>query len=1049
MSSKCRCFLNTNAPNLSLQNRFLLYIYAKIAILFFAEKTYSSFYDAIYANSNRPIMAYLPEFQFDASFFNGFTALVKDIEPCEFLDKVVPGLVVCDAETLLSKIAPNHIALSPRNQIYLLLRIMGCLFFKEYSDIYHYPPQVYRIQFDHLRDVFYSGYYGWGLHAQYDKIIFPTPFREDLFDLWKVMYGFPYDTSPATKTTGVSGIVNDLHASGLNDDNILDLFSTAKLHKKLEASDPNNPISYLKKVVLDQRIALSDNSVISPAERFLLSDELLKQCVARWRNTDSVDFIRSLLYSKASASITTENAIMLHRINEAVSYGVSKLFLVDANPNLIATIAQNQDSSSTAAFGFFNLSLTQLYKERFPDLHFVHIMIDEHKQFVFHEHVLDQSHKGRESHFDIVPLSPDYCDVTFFVNQKNADSIYPLFSQLSRSLPFCDFSFFAPHIFIEKLESAQKSEICSRFNNINIHTLPTDDKYLWLKKNLILTLSARAAKDESIQIKKYNLDGDILLLDPWFVAVPHSEFISPNEYTINSLWERNRLKPPSGEKRITRYYNYSKEIIIWYSYSFKTGRGKHHFCATPTDEQRKRNAFARGKRLNAFHEFVAPDLSHVEHMLNEAVFGDPLDKTIQKEIKHSYKNKPMSLKTFWFCYLPDLEKIPGFKRELSKKLFVNTELSDFMSDAEYTLSDYTEVINGVLSVENDVSQFALWQQLNIILTYANSFKRFSPNPVREFVQKQTERNKDYQDARRNLAKRSYELFEEQLMLDYFEANWKDKPVLIGCIISFYTGMSNREILALNWEDIHRIFDNYFQFWITKKYSSADEIVSFSDNELYANRRFPISADLFAYLDAHRKFITEKLKAAGQFNEAQFKKFPIVCSNDGSFAKRCTLYALLNAKKAMEEAAGIEPLDIGDDDESTDINKYGGDRFHSNFHYRINQTCKMSMAEINYLLGKTPPTTFSKHYCDYANDFAQITLSNKLNRWQHGPSLNVTKPFRYKIRTDGRALKLPLSNERSCIQVDFSVEQSTDDSIEVSINSNHGIDVIARCERSER
>ena len=165
---------------------------------------------------------------------------------------------------------------------------------------------------------------------------------------------------------------------------------------------------------------------------------------------------------------------------------------------------------------------------------------------------------------------------------------------------------------------------------------------------------------------------------------------------------------------------FSKEIIIWYSYSFKTCRGKHHFCATPTDEQRKRNAFTRGKRLNAFHEFVAPDLSHVEHMLNEAVFGDPLDKTIQKEIKHSYKNKPMSLKTFWFCYLPDLEKIPGFKRELSKKLFVNTELSDFMSDAEYTLSDYTEVINGVLSVENDISQFALWQQLNIILTYANS-----------------------------------------------------------------------------------------------------------------------------------------------------------------------------------------------------------------------------------------------------------------------------------------------------------------------------------------
>ena len=325
MSSKCKDFLNLHVPSFSLQDRFEFYICAKIAILVSSMSTYSSFYDALMSYSARPFLAYLPQLQFAPAVFNEFTAIVKDMGSYDFLDTVVPGLIACDAKTLFSKLESGHSVITPRHHIYALLRIMGCLLYRQYVDQYSYPAVVYRIPYDRLKDNLYLGYPFWPFHQQYDNIRFPIPFRDNLFDLWKTMYGLPYDTSLAAKTTGVSGIVNDLHAVGLNDDDILDLFSTAKLHKKLETSDPDNPIAYLKKVVLGQRIALSDNSVISPAERFLLSDELLKQCVARWRNTDTVDFIRSLLYSKASASITTENAIMLHRINEAVSYGVSKL----------------------------------------------------------------------------------------------------------------------------------------------------------------------------------------------------------------------------------------------------------------------------------------------------------------------------------------------------------------------------------------------------------------------------------------------------------------------------------------------------------------------------------------------------------------------------------------------------------------------------------------------------------------------------------------------------------------------------------------------------
>ena len=41
---------------------------------------------------------------------------------------------------------------------------------------------------------------------------------------------------------------------------------------------------------------------------------------------------------------------------------------------------------------------------------------------------------------------------------------------------------------------------------------------------------------------------------------------------------------------------------------------------------------------------------------------------------------------------------------------------------------------------------------------------------------------------------------------------------------------------------------------------------------------------------------------------------------------------------------------------------------------------MTPGEIAYILGRQPPDTFSKHYCDYGNIESQTILVRKLMRW---------------------------------------------------------------------
>ena len=1050
----CKDYLDRNCSKLSLLDRFSFYIHAQVAIFNYDETEHSDYYSAWVAYSVKHLKAYLPQLAISGKVFNEFTKVAKSVSSVDFLNNVVPGLIAAEAERVFEKLDPQQTAMmaASRNHIYLLIRIMGCLLFRDYLNTQKYPAAPSRISLEEMPNYFDTAYEAWPLRTQYDKLVRPT-FRADLFALWQVVVGIPYDIKQASKVTGVSGIVTDLRELGLNDSYIFSLFSTVKLYEKIKVSKPNDPMSYLRKIVLDNIPTITeDGHLTSPAEYVFLSDQLLGKCITRWSKTDTIDFVRSLLFGKAGASVAIENVLALPLVNKAFSTGKNKQLLVDANPNLIVRIAENEDVATGIVFAFFDLTLAQLYKERFPTLCFMHITFNEEvKKFVFKLLELDSRHRGRESRFFMKESVEDFDQAILFVHQeKNARLTASLFFFLSSNLKTCNFMLFAPHSFVESLNKQQKVSICSMFQDIKIQVLPASKKYAWLHKNLVMQLNRDTERVEKdiIHISKYSTIGEKLFLDPWSVEVPSISFANEEGRTINNLWEIFRPKREAIQKRTSLHYRYSKEIIIWYSYSSKTLRGKYHFHACPTLRQRKVNHLSRGKRITDLKEFRAHDISQAEGIMREAIFKPDLYEVIQKEITHAYKNQAISLKSFWYCNLAALEKISGFKRDLSERL-LETPLADFMSDKAYSLEDYTQVFDECFHKETEKTQFNLWQQLNIILNYAGRYDRFSPNPLREFMQRKTEQAKDIQDARRAMAKRSYEEKEEQLMLQYYEENWKNHPQLIGAIISFYTGMSTREILALDWSDVHEIFDDYCQFWVHKKMITLEEIRLFPDSERYSNRRVPIASALLKYLLAYKDYVKSILVAAEQFDEKLFKNMPIVFSKDGKFEKRCSPDSLLKAKRAMEEAANIVPMDIGDGDRSTDINNYESDRFRSNFVYRMSQTCKMSQSELNYLLGKLPPTTFSKHYCDYANDFAQMLLCNKIDRWKQPQSSCDEELNCYKIPTSGRALKLPVLDERTCVHVSFAIKGESQDPITVVIKNNHSVDIKVRRERRPR
>ena len=1038
--------------------KFYVYVCSLFAISeYYNDKRYSGYPD-YYSAWTSAHNSYLGKYFVDqpkdmpnltSTLINGLAAQVTDSVGSDFVTEITPDLFDGDIDEAYSVLGPSN--LSRRKQAYDNLKILAVLYLRVLAYMNDYPKRVLRIQKDNLVCELKSfSAEAWRANEQYFKLL---EFDDQFENLWLAIQGVPYNPK-SVSTKGLAVISEDMKKQGFSNDDILKVFFCIKSLNRFDVGSIDNLYAYTRNVFLREHKAMRPNESmtdtadeLSPGEVFFLTEDKFRKQYKAWKKIDAIDFIRGLLFKKAKSALEIENNIAFTYLKRWLNNPDQCTLVVDPNPDFVQkVINDDRIAMTTPIFMFWSKTLAQVYKQRFPEARIA--CFDESCELRFQ--LIDDCHWGKELRFLSSQVAERINNGIIFVRKENAERTTELLAHLARtSMIERELYILAPNSMFDNQPVREK--ICSGYHCNWIQLLPRDKDSDWLKKMLLISLvpyeiikNTSTVKVVQSNVFEYRDGSNLIIQDPWPIRIPRNTFMTSPK-TVNKLWEEFRPKPEHDQPRVTRCFEFSEEIKIWYNWS--KGRGRFQYYRQPSQEQLKENLLPRGKRITAKREFRANDIEEAEKLFEKALYSDSLRRIVQNDLEKTFKNKPMTLKSFWFLNYDILQTKNGYKEELAKKLFESKQISGLMSNQGYDLDTYKTIMETNFA-QSSKSEFAkLWVHLNMILNLAKAEGRFYPNPVAEYVAELVETNRAHDQVRHNLAKRSYENDEELRMLSCLNEHVPVQGSFVGAAISFYTGMELKEICALDWEDYQRVLGCH-QFWITKNATSGGDVKPISEEYPYRYRRMPVPDELERILEKRKKHVLLQTKLAGQaVSERVFGGWPIV-SDDTLFSERCKVTEIRKAKKEMELAAGIEQIEgtVAGEAGITQIqfNEYHGDRFRSNFRYRALNSCKLSQAELKYVLGLTPETTFSKHYCDYSNDFAQLMLCRKLSRWSHERDSSNQNGIEKGIKMDGKPLKLSPLFKRSQISIRLNLGKLDDAPAEreivISVEADHGADV---------
>ena len=102
---------------------------------------------------------------------------------------------------------------------------------------------------------------------------------------------------------------------------------------------------------------------------------------------------------------------------------------------------------------------------------------------------------------------------------------------------------------------------------------------------------------------------------------------------------------------------------------------------------------------------------------------------------------------------------------------------------------------------------------------------------------------------------------------------------------------------------------------------------------------------------------------------------------------------------------------------------------------------MTIGEINYILGVDAPDTFSRHYCDYSNDYIQIGIIQKLKRWENKYEQMIIrgKPISPSFGVQEGSFSLRVGPyDSGNASIDLVIENKSDSDADVLLKSEHGL-----------
>ena len=1049
-------------------DRFHLYIHAVIAEFVFSDSDSAaqfSDYRAAWNSSKAEVFKkYLSVISIEGeNVLFELCNYVHSSDGIDFICSVSPDLFTGDICALFGYLSTGQV--SRRAFIYNLIKLFALYRYRAFLYSCSYPLSPSRFSNDEILMLIYTYFDGWQHAVTYTRLL---GFRENIIELWLLAFGAPF-VSEKVRATGVAGIMNDLADLGFSKEDALEIFYICKTACSFDLKKVEDPFSYFRKILttrLDNELQVKaddlGNELPSPGEAFYLKEEMFNKILRKWKEIDTVDFVRATMFTEYSKNIAVENSLAMPYLYKHYSRA-NGIIIFDANPDFVLRTAKLELCTVTdILFVQSSRQLAMLYKQRFPNLKFAFYQRDGEKETTLIQFDIEDQYLGKELRFVSQPVTKVYGAAIIFARRETEQMLSKVANTFADKIDENGFVYlFCPNSLLDTEGRSIRRDLTIRYDFLWIQLLPTDTSSAWLKKNIIVCLNRKEKKKSRdislIHTALYDspTHDDVALIcqDPWAIKISQNDFLN-SPHTVKQLWEQCRSKTESMKPRKTRKWEFSAEIVLWYNWS--NNRGRVQYYSVPTDKQFVINPLPRGKRLTPSYAYSANTVEQAEKVFAERIWIDEFKSVILEDIKRAYKNQPITLKTFWYCYENELRGKTGYNFETAKKLFESQEISNLLSDGQCCLETYQSILESVLIGNNKKDHIKIWRTLNAIISLANQSGRFMPNTISDYVRSLVEKDRGYQQVRNNLAKRSYEMEEERKMLSVLHGNLPEKGMFIGAAINFYCGIILRQICALTWKDYVKLFgDEAGQLLIAKTLTNTDEIKALGVDEKNMLRKVPVVKELAKILDARLEFVRNKLKAENKdISEAEIMALPIVSKDD--LKTKCTPDDIKLAKNQMEDAAGIEPMEVSISKigaKVTDLNEYSGDRFRSNFYYRALQTCNMSRAEANYIYGISLPTTFSKHYCDYTSEFAQVMLCRKLERWtsmhrekenKKGITESKIVPVGRKIRIDQKAF------HRSAVELRMNVhtEEITEGCREliVMINDDRGVNLTIRKQR---
>lgn len=570
-----------------------------------------------------------------------------------------------------------------------------------------------------------------------------------------------------------------------------------------------------------------------------------------------------------------------------------------------------------------------------------------------------------------------------------------------------------------------------------------------------LSEKAAYAKYELLHMSRGNDEqAEVIVQMPDVYYASAGETVFYRNGCVRNIYNHLRiLAGGAKERKLALEYLYSEELTVWYTVNIQKDTGlpkvKAYLCEYPNKRQQN-GVLPRGGEIKGASKWstARPLFDVTDWIENEAVFDKRIHPVAKNLIRSKMTEKGnVTLKSYW--YLKDELKVPDSTpggQIVRRYLDQNGD----MPIGVVTKGDVEESLrlivnnNGVTDGSAEAQVITAW--IENVFVHATKDGLYEVNPLAGDMRAESDRHSALAAVREALSKKQFTVEEEKELATLLWKKYQDSRngIFIGLMIRLWTGLPIPQVLALTWEDWVQVpLLGISQLWVSKEIRAASgDFLPLNKVEEY--RRVPVMRLLDDVLKEHKQYIEENLPP-----EEKFRKLPIVTSIGKIWSTQMSnFYAPGTMREHARTVLGeiIDPYVVslleGDDVVQTDLNDYHGDIFRSNFDYRVRgDDCKITVAECDFLLGRTQNVTYAKHYLDFNSDLVQFVLYSKLERWCNLYEETQTtsgRKFTDMLDINSRMTK---AQRRLTLSVNLTVDQPDDETSQIIIEAenSHGVE----------